>query len=682
MSQAQKIPSKRSVRNRAIGLLVLFLVAASVSYPKPVNWIGQKLQSVIGVNLGQLNYPFHLGLDLTSGMRLEYSADLSKVAPADQTEALNGVKDVIERRVNTLGVSEPLVQTLKSGNDWRVNIELAGVSSTEAIKLIGETPILEFKEQNTDKAPPLTVDQQKQIAAQNADAKKRAEDILNQLKKPGTDFAAVASQKTEIAAEKASGGDVGFILDKPEYKDVYDAVKTLPASSTLLQVLDRPNSYAIAHVNEVKDAGVEVAAHHILISYQGAQGDFSSLTKAQALAKIQELKKEATPANFEQLAAQNSQEPGAVESKGDLGWFKKGDMVPEFEAVVFPQKVGTISDIVETPFGYHLIWKTGERPIKDVRVSLIELKKLTAEDLVPKPSEWKATNLTGKDLQSARVEFSQQTNAIEVALQFNAAGAKAFSDITARNVGKTLAIFLDGQIISAPRVSNQIDGGQAVITGNFSMDEAKTLARRLQAGALPVPVTLIAQQTVGPSLGADSLQKSLVAGFIGFLLVAIYMILLYRLPGIMSIVALSLYTVVLLALFKLIPVTLSLSGIAGFILSIGIAVDANVLVFERLKEEWHEGKGLTQALEDAFRRAWPSIRDGHMTVLISSLVLYWFSSSVIRGFALTLAIGTILSLFTAVVSCRTILRLVAGTSLGKFGWLFLKPRASEAEVQR
>jgi preprotein translocase subunit SecD len=277
------------------------------------------------------------------------------------------------------------------------------------------------------------------------------------------------------------------------------------------------------------------------------------------------------------------------------------------------------------------------------------------------------------------VDFDQRTGQIQVVLQFNGDGGKLFAEITKRNIGKPVAIFLDGQPISVPTVQGEILGGQAVISGNFNLADAKTLARRLQAGALPVPIKLIAQQTVGPTLGTDSLEQSLKAGLVGFLFVALYMILLYRLPGLVSIVALGLYAALSAATFKLIPVTLTLSGIAGFILSIGIAVDANVLVFERLKEEWMEGKGLSVALSDSFKRAWLSIRDGHMTVLISCAVLYWFSSSLIRGFALTLAIGTIISLFTAVVSTRTLLRLLAGTPIAKFGWLFLKktPKAPE-----
>jgi preprotein translocase subunit SecD len=233
---------------------------------------------------------------------------------------------------------------------------------------------------------------------------------------------------------------------------------------------------------------------------------------------------------------------------------------------------------------------------------------------------------------------------------------------------------LDGKAISTPVVSTEIAGGRAVIQGSGNVEEAKTLARRLQAGALPVGIKLIAQQTVGPTLGADSLTKSLSAGLFGFLFVALFMILLYRLPGVVSIGALVLYAALSASAFKLIPITLTLAGIAGFILSLGIAVDANVLVFERFKEELKEGKPLLVALEESFRRAWPSIRDGHVTVLISCIVLYGFSSSVIRGFALTLLVGTLISLFTAVVATRTFLRFLAQTGLQKYDWIFLRSK--------
>jgi protein-export membrane protein SecD len=680
-----------TTKRRAGWLLVLFLVAGAIAYPRPLNWTLGKVSQFVGSTLPTINLPFVLGLDLEGGTRLEYEADVARIDAADRREALNGVRDVIERRVNALGVSEPLIQTTQAGSAWRVIVELAGIKDvTQAIKLIGETPILEFKEVNTEPARELTAEERQQIATQNQQARDRATNILNEAKKPNVDFATLAAQ-SDIEGLSAIQGDLGYLLEKPAYasatdtttlvprlaeSDLYKTVSQTAAGSIYPEVIERGNSYTVAKIEESQDLGrKEVKARHILISYANSQAPgLSTLSQTEARAKIDELKTKVTPQNFIELAKQNSQEPGAAESGGDLGWFGPGEMVPAFEGTVFTQATGTISDVVESPFGYHLIYKEGERPQKNVRVRVAEFKKLTAEDILPPQSQWKATKLTGKQLSSAKLEFDQQTGAVQVALQFDDEGSQLFADITRRNAGKPVAIFLDGVSISEPVVQGEIIGGRAAISGSYSVNDAKLLARRLQAGALPVPIKLIAQQTVGPTLGADSLDRSLHAGLVGFVLVAIFMIALYRLPGVVSIVALIFYAVLLSAAFKLIPVTLTLAGIAGFILSLGIALDANVLAFERLKEEWRTGKGLREAMEEAFHRAWPSIRDGHVTVLISAIVLYGFSSSAIRGFALTLAIGTLLSLFTAVVSTRTLLRLLSHTPLRRFTWWFLKPR--------
>ena len=248
--------------------------------------------------------------------------------------------------------------------------------------------------------------------------------------------------------------------------------------------------------------------------------------------------------------------------------------------------------------------------------------------------------------------------------------AKLFSEITGRNVGKRIAIYLDSQPISAPVVNEAISGGRARITGNFSMEEAKVLVRRLNAGALPVPISLINQQTVGASLGEASLRDSLNAGLVGLLAVAVFMILLYRLPGILSVFALLIYTLVVLAIFKTISVTLTLAGIAGFILSIGMAVDANILIFERTKEEMRAGKSLTGAVEEGFKRAWTSIRDSNVSSLLTCLILFWLGTSVIKGFALTLAIGILVSMFSAIVVTRNFLRWFVGRRTEKYHWLW------------
>jgi protein-export membrane protein SecD len=665
--------NQKRTRQRVAWLLALFLVAGSIAYPNPANWLIDQTNRLAGSKIPAINIPFSLGLDLQGGTRLEYEADLKNVGLSDRREAMNGVRDVIERRVNTLGVSEPLVQVVQAGESWRVTAELAGIRDINtAIKLIGETPILEFKEANDAPRRGLTEQEKMQMEESNRQERAKAEAVLVEARKPGVDFSTLVSSKTENVDHKAASGDLGFIRGDQVYDSVYKDAAVSTSGTVLGKVYETASYYLVTKVEEVKDVQ-EVLAKHLLISYQGAQGGFSTFTKEEARAKIDGLKKQATPANFVELVKANSQEPGAVESGGDLGWFSAGDMVPAFETAVFAQAKGTISDVVETEFGFHLILKQEQRTVRDARIRAIEIRRTSEADIVPPPDQWKLTQLTGKQLQNAKLDFDQRVGAVQVALQFDDEGAKLFAEITKRNVGKQVAIFLDGEKISDPVVQQEIIGGRAVITGSGDVTEAKTLARRLNAGALPVPITMIAQQTVGPTLGADSLSASLLAGLMGFALVALYMILLYRLPGVVAVTALVLYAALVASAFKMIPITLTLSGIAGFILSMGIAVDANVLTFERLKEELkEEGRSLSVALEDAFKRAWPSIRDGHVTVLISCAVLFWFSSSIIKGFALTLAVGTIISLFTAVVSTRTILRWIVTTRAQAWSWLLLK----------
>jgi protein-export membrane protein SecD len=311
---------------------------------------------------------------------------------------------------------------------------------------------------------------------------------------------------------------------------------------------------------------------------------------------------------------------------------------------------------VETQFGYHLIYKIDERPSVqyDGQVLLIRTKK--ESDILPPRDEWKNTKLTGAQLKGARVEINQNTGGLpEIALEFNDEGKDLFADITTRNVGKPVAIYLDGQPVTVPRVNEPIKDGKAVITGNFDLAAAKDTAQRLNAGALPVPITKASEQTVGASLGQESLQKSLVAGVWGLLLVIVFMIVYYRLPGVMSSIALLFYGLLVLFVFKMIPVTLSMSGIAGFILSIGMAVDANVLIFERTKEELNSGKPLGTSIDEGFKRAWPSIRDSNVSTLITTFILMWFGTSMIKGFAVTLTIGVLVSMLSAIIITRSLM---------------------------
>jgi len=520
------------------GLIVLLIVAAGlVDYPK-----GPDLR--IGSFFKELKV--HLGLDLQGGTRLVYDADTSSVPNERREESVQGVRDVIERRVNAFGVSEPLVQTQKSGDTHRVSVELAGISDVnQAIQLIGETPLLEFRE-------------------------------------PG----AAATVHTEEEAKRLAD---------------------------------------------------------------------------EALARVRQ-----SGADFTALAKELSEEPGADTTGGDLGFMQRGQLVSEFETVLFDQlKDGEISpQPVKTEFGYHIIKRlesrTGDGGNGGQTEEVHGQHILFATIDLSGSGNYIATELSGKNLRSASVAFDPNTNAPQVSLQFDSEGAKLFADITKRNIGKSVAIYLDGSPISVPTVQQEITSGDAVITGSFTLEEAKQLARDLNAGALPIAITLVSQETVGPTLGKISIARSLFAGLVGLAAVVIFMIAYYRLPGLVATAALGVYALLVLAIFKLWPVTLTLAGVAGFILSVGMAVDANILIFERFREELRSGRAMQSALDEGFRRAWLSIRDSNISSLITALILAWFGSSIIKGFAITLSIGILVSMFTAITVTRTFMRLVNG----------------------
>ncbi|MBX4200488.1 protein translocase subunit SecD [Candidatus Parcubacteria bacterium] len=390
-------------------------------------------------------YPFRFGLDLVGGTELVYNADTSKVT--DRTDAMDSLKEVIERRVNIFGVSEPLVQTEHAGfvsgsHLDRLIVELPGVTDiNEAIKLIGETPTLEFM-----------------------------------LAKPG-------------AAEIAS---------------------TTP-NATLDQLF--------------------------------------------------------------------------------------------------------------TP-----------------------------------------TGLTGRYLSKAQLLFDGTTQVPLIGIEFTKEGGDLFAKITKEHKGQVLAIVLDGAVLSAPVIQDEISNGKAQITGNFTPDTARALVRNLNYGALPVPINLSTSQTIGASLGESALNAGVRAGMIGFLALVLFLILWYRLPGFIASLALVAYIVLSLVAFKLVHVTLTAAGLAGFILSIGMAVDANVLIFERTKEELKKGKSIHDALHEGFKRAWLSIRDSNISSIITAVVLFWLGTAAVKGFALTLGLGVLVSMFTAITVSRTFLFAISSQS--------------------
>ncbi|EKD58894.1 MAG: hypothetical protein ACD_56C00035G0008 [uncultured bacterium] len=548
---AYRMNNKKKIQLKFGAIVVLALFAGLVSYPQSVSKV-PALYDVLN------KFKINLGLDLQGGSHLEYKADVSGIDQSKVGEALEGVQDVIERRINAFGVGEPLVYTTKSGDENRVVIEIPGIKDIEQAKQqIKGTPLLEFKEEGVD--PQI----QQMLDSQNQQSKEKAAQLLDQIKKGG---------------------------------------------------------------------------------------------------------------NFEELAKENSQDSGSKEKGGDLDFVKKGTFVPEFDQVLFEKnlKPGEIHpELVESDFGWHIIKfveSRGEGEDKEVHSAHILLPK-TSLDQYPE-LKYKGTGLTGKNLKNATVTFqSQGLGEPQISLQFDDEGTKLFSELTKANLGKTIAILLDGSIISAPTVQSEITNGEAVITGNFALEEAKELVQKLNTGALPVPLTLVSQQSVEASLGQDSLNKSLIAGAIGLGAVIVFMLIFYRFLGLVASLALLIYTALMITIFKFTGITLTLSGIAGFVLSIGMAVDANILIFERTKEEIRNGRTIANSLEEGFKRAWTSIRDGNVSSLLTAGILYLMGTGFVKGFAASLFIGVVVSMFTAVVITRTMLRFIISDWIHGRTWM-------------
>jgi len=452
-----------------IFIIVLAFFAGNLSEPKYLNQGIDFINGKIGIKIPSFwNIPFRLGLDLQGGTHLVYEADLSQIEKQEYSSAMQGLRDIIERRVNLFGVTEPVVQTQETSSHYRLVVELAGIKDpAQAIQMIGQTPFLEFREQKTEE---------------------ETEQILVQRK---------------------------------------------------------------------------------------------------------------------ELEGKTFEEMQEIEN-----------------------------------------WQIG---LQD--------------------PYFNSTSLTGQYLKKAELGFNENTGSPLISLQFNDEGAKIFEDLTSKNVGKILAIYIDGVPISTPVVQEKISGGKAQITGSFTIDEAKELVRNLNAGALPVPIKLISQQSVGPILGKISLEQSLKAGILGFLAILLFMIIFYRIPGFFASLVLSIFVFIVLAIFKLIPVTLTLAGIAGFILSMGMAVDANILIFSRMREELKEGKGFLISLQEGTRRAWPSIRDGNFTTILVALILFIFGSGFIKGFSLTLIVGNLVGMFSAIFITNNFLKCLIFPKIEKIKWL-------------
>ncbi|MBI5003657.1 protein translocase subunit SecD [Candidatus Kaiserbacteria bacterium] len=291
------------------------------------------------------------------------------------------------------------------------------------------------------------------------------------------------------------------------------------------------------------------------------------------------------------------------------------------------------------------------------------------------PTAFEDTGLTGKYVQHAALQFGNGSSALPseatVALTFDSAGAKIFSDLTTAHVGDQLAIFLDGNMLSAPVIQTAINDGTAIISGHFTPDEAKQMVKNLNLGALPVPITLASTQTIGATLGDEALHAGVFAGIIGFLILSLFMILWYRVPGIVAVVSLVIYATIMLALFQLVPVVLTAAGMAAFILSVGLAVDANILIAERIKEELAAGRGSEDAIREGFARAWLAIRDSNIAHIIASIILFWLGTSIIKGFALVFGLGVLVSMFSAITVSRTFLLALGINTQKRVGRFFM-----------
>lgn len=637
---------------RVLFVFLLLFVTGFSAFPGPWNTAMQAMDTKLGFALPKFSEQgFRLGLDLQGGLHLVYDADMSSIPEEDRADALEGVRDVIERRANALGVSESRVETALQDGHYRVIVEMPGMQDTaEAMRQIGETPVLEFMTPTAEVATEPTAEQQAQIDAAQATERAAALEVLEKAL-DGEDVTSLG------------GVYVGFVYtDDDVYGELVKDFSRKQRTGVIDGLYESGSSMYVVDLLSTRQDD-EAQASHILVCYAGATRCTSDFSAEEAKAKAEELAAQATAENFAELAAANSTEPGVATSKGDLGAIRPEDSyVQSFKDALFALEDGEISGVVETDFGYHVIYRRSSERVIAFELSSVALLWTTASDVLT-IDPWENSALSGKHIRRASVAFDPTTSAPYVLLDFNSEGAELFGTLTAENVGQVIGIFLDGEAVTTPVVNEAIYGGQAQISGNFTVQEAKQLAQRLNAGALPVPITPVSQQTVGPTLGAASLDASVQAALIGFALVAIFMVLYYRLPGLLAVIALTLYASINLAVYKWYPpdgVTLTLAGLTGFVLSIGIAVDANVLIFERLKEELQRGRDLPTAIKEAVARAWPSIRDGNATTLIATAILFvMFKGTFVQGFATTLTIGVLVSMFSAMVVTRWLLQWAA-----------------------
>jgi protein-export membrane protein SecD len=714
------------------------------------------------------------GKDSDAVRNLEFQR---QVTMNQKEKLMEAVRTVLERRINSLGVSEATITPSYVGSEKHLLVDCPGVVEIQkCIDTVGKTIQLEFKEEFTD----VTDDYRRGVDASVTSAQRRITASGESLAVLGEDLGdelGVAYQNARsffrdqvpkgleslwnarpgpvvrIAGSVSSPQQQsdGSVLEQ-DIPGVFLVEVLGPRTSTGRTITEAPVAFAevaktqgmayVPHVDSVLKStddqripgtlrtmspgemrnvpfgpleshlvflrkfvpGPEyLSASHILISYKGASkaSPDQQRTKEEALSIIQDLKKQIDGGTtFDFLARTYSEGPSA-DKGGTLGKLDTTTMIPQFRTALMQLKEGQISDAVETEFGYHLLRLdkaarkendtasydelTIRGPDAETRANALSEQMLTgnlrrSEEAIPlrflffsyQPTGWKDTNLDGTHFRSAAVSLSQTTSTPVVQILFDDEGARMFQELTRKNVGKRIAIFVGGELISAPNVQEEISGGSAIITGSANIEEAQKLAQDLNTGSIPAPIHLSGQRTVEATLGSEALTMSLHAAIVGIVILMIYIMIMYRMLGLVAAGALGLYGCIFFVMLKL-PlflvtrqyIVLTLPGMAGIILSAGLAIDANVLIFERVKEEVRKGKMLRTAIETGFQRSWSSIRDSNVSTLITCAILFSIGTSIVRGFAITLGLGVLMSMFTAVVVTRWILRHLGATKFGE-----------------
>ena len=589
-------------------IAVLLCVAVAVLAVQKISLVGFERggDTVLGLSLG---------LDLQGGIHLVYQVEdvvdpvTGLVTPPDSDD-MEGLKRIIERRVNSSGLGEPIIQIL--GQD-RLLVQLPGVSdSGRAKEIIGETAQLEFKHRRLD--VPVKLEQFVPADVVSLTARR-------------------LPTEEELAAELATTTDEGLATTTDAAATSTVEAQAATAEATSTEEAQPAQEQPPVLVFEFTEAGADkfgAVLDKVAASFAEASPRLSRLEVA--IEGDEPLRYTDAPSFYFQRLASSTRYAMALEPYADA----------EQDA--------------ETLIAY-----TNERLGASPRTSFTEIQGSADEDI----------GLTGDDLERSFAGTHSGSGIPIVNIEFNDRGTRIFGELTQQIVGteESIAIFLDKEELISPVVTSVITSGTGYIQGNFTLQRAQDIALLLESGRLPVPVELVQERDIDAILGVDSLNKSVIAGLVGLGLVLVFMTLYYRVPGAVAAVALLIYAALLLAIFKVLPVTLTLSGVAAAILSVGMAVDANILIFERMKDELRAGRTLLSAINIGFDRAWPAIRDGNVSTLITCGILFWFSdqlgTTIVQGFAATLAIGVLVSMFSAITVSRTLLRVLATTPISR-----------------